>query len=138
MDPNDGVAEPGPHCILTQPSPARRSLDPAKSCLPDPAKTWTSRFRRVCAFGTHARGRGEPPFAHCGPSLRPLQKVQSKTSTLTQIEVPLRKLYIHQSLLDRGRVRLIEEALSLHSNNYIKKKIDTHVPLMLHLSTVSP
>lgn len=137
MDPDDGVAEPGPHCILTWPSPARRSLDPAKSCLPDPVKTWTSRFGRVCDFGMHARGCSEPPFGHCGSSLRPLQKVRSKTSMLTQIEVPLHKLYIHQSLLDRGRVRLVEEALSLCSNNYIKKKFDTHAPPKVHVLTVS-
>jgi hypothetical protein len=60
VDLDDGMAESGPHYILAWPSFAHRGLDPAESCLPDPVKTWTSRSRRVCAFGTRARGCGEP------------------------------------------------------------------------------
>jgi hypothetical protein len=42
MDPDGDVAEPGPHSDLAWPTLARHTLDPAKSCLPDPVETWTS------------------------------------------------------------------------------------------------
>jgi hypothetical protein len=53
--------QPGPHCNLTRPSLALRSIDPTKSCLPDPTKTWTSRSGIVCAFRTH--GDASNPLA---------------------------------------------------------------------------
>jgi hypothetical protein len=61
MDPKNGMAEPEPHYVLAQPLVALCTFDPMELCLPDPAKTWTSRSRRVRAVWAYARGKGEPP-----------------------------------------------------------------------------